>query len=188
MKKSSLYSEITQLLASNSRSKAISLIESSQERLSESEYQECLGNVHFYNREFQQALPFYDRAFSASDDYYCARHYYIAGVQMEQMGRLAYACEQFQAAISIEPTFVDAYVELGGLLVKIEDFEGALQCYTDAISLDPNDLAIRHNLVQVLTELATRAPATFSEPLRTAQAEYDSLKQTQEQPGPGRVW
>jgi tetratricopeptide (TPR) repeat protein len=179
---------ITSLLASGARAEAESLVGSIQATMSDPEYKECLGNLHYYDKEFQKAIPFYEAAMESSQEYDCARYHYLLGVQAEQAGQLSNAFQRYQAAIGIEPTFVDSYIELGGLLYKIADFEGAFQCYTDAIKLDPADLSIRHNLIQVLSQLVQNDPTTYSQLLTDAQAAYHAVREASNQPDSNRLW
>jgi len=156
--------------------------------LNAAELLECFGNLHFYNKEYQKAIPFFERAMQTSQEYDCARYHYLLGVNAEKTGRLTDAFKRYQAAIEIESNFVDPYVELGGLLFKIEDFEGTLQCYTDAIAIDPNDLPIRHNLIQVLLQLSLKDSAMYSQLLYDAQAAYNAAKRSLDPPDSNRVW
>ncbi len=176
MRKSNDYLRITGLLIAGAKEEAQSLIESLRCTMNELEYQECLGNIHFYSEEYQQAIPFYEAAIQSPGEYDCARYHYLIGIQAEQAGKLSDAFQRYQAAIEIEPEFVDAYIELGGLLCKVEDFEGALQCYNDAIVVDPSDASIRHNLVEVLSKLAEKDSARYSELLRNARVEFGAMK------------
>jgi tetratricopeptide (TPR) repeat protein len=188
MSKSENYFQITKLLAAGDRDAAELILNRNREQLSYSEYQECLGNRHFYAKQFQEAIPYYETALSSSSEYDCARYHYLLGIQAERSGNLTESFKRYQAAIEIEPSFVDAYIELGGLLAKVEDFEGSLQCYADALRLDTLDLAIHLNLVQVLKKLAQRDADNYSEKLQHAQAEYDRAKQLSDAPAKDRVW
>lgn len=188
MVKSDMYIQVTALLASGARQDAELLLKTHRNMLSDAEYKECLGNLHFYRKEYDKAISFYESATESSEEYHCARFHYLAGVQAEQAGRLSDAFKYYQAAIGIEPTFVDSYVELGGLLGKVGDFEGALQCYSDAIAIDSTDLGLRHNLVEVLSQLAKKNPSAYSQPLNEAQLSYDTAKKTLTPPDGGRVW
>jgi len=170
MSKSNLYAKITALQTSAASDEAASLLSINRSKLSDPEYKECLGNQHFYAKEYQKATPLYEEAMESSPGYDCARYHYLLGAQAELAGQLTVAFERFQAAIEIEPSFVDSYIELGGLLCKVEDFEGAYQCYTDAIKIDPADPGIRHNLIQVLQQLVKKDPEKYSQPLKDAQS------------------
>jgi tetratricopeptide (TPR) repeat protein len=63
---------------------------------------------------------------------------------------------------------VDAFVELGGSLVKIEDLEGALTCYTYALKLDPKDLENFANKAEVLLSLSNANPGRYAEQYRAS--------------------
>lgn len=189
MNKSDIYARITSLLSSGARHEGEQLIGSSRGTLSPPEYMECLGNLHFYSKAYQSAVESYEAAMESSPEYDCARYHYLLGVQAERSGQLSNAFQRYQAAIEIEQGFVDAYVELGGLLCKVEDFEGAFQCYTDAIRIDPADLAIRHNLVEVLLRLVQKDPAAYSQTLEDAETAYFITKMgAVRQPDSSQVW
>jgi tetratricopeptide (TPR) repeat protein len=158
--KSAAYSQITALLAGGQFERGRAALEGARSVLSAAEYNECLGNAHFYSRDYQQSIPYYEAAME-DVGHDCARYHYLIGVQAERKGSLADAFRRYQAAIEIEPSFPDSYVELGGLLCKVDDYEGALQCFQDALALAPNDTAIHHNLIQVLRVLAQRDPVAY---------------------------
>jgi tetratricopeptide (TPR) repeat protein len=134
---------------------------------------ECLGNMHFYRRELQEAVRCYEEAITIAPENIISRYQYLVGTQDEREGRLTEAFKRYQAAIEAEPAFVDPYVELGGMLVKVQDFEGAAQCYRDAVRLDPADVANHFNLKAVLTRLAQREPERYREELAKAEAAYE---------------
>src|SRR5438552_850465 len=98
---------------------------------------EGLGNVAFYERDLQDAVNHYEAAIALQPDRVIARYQYLVGTQAERSGDLVNAFKRYQAAIEAEPEFLDAYIELGGLLTKIKDFEGAAQCYRDAARIAP---------------------------------------------------
>lgn len=138
---------------------------------------ECLGNRHFYKRELQEAVRCYETAIGLVPEQLISRYQYLVGVQEEREGNAVAAFKRYQAAIEAEPSFVDSYVELGGLLVKVEDFEGAAQCYRDAVRLEPSDIANHYNLKTVLGQLAQKDPARFNEELARAEAAYEKAAQ-----------
>ena len=147
--KSETYHEITNLLEKGQFDKAQKIYESQKHKLSECETLECAGNFHFYNRRNQEAVNSYEAAMTRCTDYHCARYHYIVAVQLELEGKNAEAYERYNAAIQIEPSFVDAYVELGGLFFKLTDYSLAAKVYEDALAIDSNDLRIYANLVEV---------------------------------------
>jgi len=176
MIKSNTYNSITSRLAVDAGADMEQLIIDSRDALGELEYIECMGNLHYYRKEYQKAALLYEQAMKRSPDYDCARYHYIVGLQDESVGALTDAFDRYQAAIEIEPEFIDTYIELGALLCKVGDYKGAYQCYTDAILLDPKSMAIRHNQLQVLLCLSKKDPGAYSEAFKIAHAEYDALK------------
>lgn len=141
--------------------------------LSELLFLECAGDISFYRRNFAEAVKFYEAVISLSPGYVVPRYFYMAGVQREREGNLVDAFKYYQAAIDADPSFVDSYVELGALLVKVGDFEGALRCYEDALSLDSRELANYANLKAVLKKLNQEHPGCYQEKLQAAEAAYD---------------
>ena len=101
---------------------------------------ECVGNLHFYRRELQEAVVEYEAAIAVSPAHMISRYQYLVGTQEEKKRNFVGAFKRYQAAIEIDRSFVDAYVELGGLLVKVGDLVGAVQCYRDAVRLAPDDV------------------------------------------------
>lgn len=75
---------------------------------------ECEGNLRFYMRNLQGAIDKYEAAIRVNPEYLIARYQYLVGTQDEKRNDLVSAFKRYQAAIEIEPTFVDSYVELGG--------------------------------------------------------------------------
>jgi tetratricopeptide (TPR) repeat protein len=136
---------------------------------------ECLGNFLFYKRELQNSVEKYEKAISIDPGYMISRYQYLVGTQDEKRGDLVAAFKRYQAAIDIEPSFVDAYIELGGLLVKVEDFEGAAQCYRDALKISPDDIMIYFNLKSVLKKLVNDAPDKYREELAEVDKAYSIL-------------
>jgi len=140
---------------------------------------ECEGNRLFYERKLQEAVYRYEAAIRLAPDYGIARYQYLVGTQAEREQRFVDAFKRYQAAIGAEPTFVDAYVELGGLLVKADDLAGAAQCYRDAVRLDPADVGNHHNLRAVLSKLAQAEPERYRDELAAADAAHQEAAKRQ---------
>jgi tetratricopeptide (TPR) repeat protein len=137
---------------------------------------ECLGNLHFYKRELQDAIRSYEFAILMDPSYRIARYQYLVATQDEKRGDLVSAFKRFQEAIDIEPGFVDPYVELGGLLVKVGDLEGAAQCYRDATRIEPTNLGIMYNLKAVFTRLAAAQPEKYRGDLQDVESAFRQLE------------
>jgi tetratricopeptide (TPR) repeat protein len=146
----------------------VCLLEENEKNLPAHVRLECWGTLHFYKGEFQKAIHVYESAISLDPAYVIARYQYLVGVQLERAKDFVNAFKRYQAAIEAEPSFVDAYVELGGLLVKVGDLAGALQCYRDAVRLDPSDIANHHNLKAVLGRLVEAEPDRYKADLEAA--------------------
>lgn len=136
---------------------------------------ECRGNRHFYRRELQDAVRCYEAAIRLTPTKVVPRYQYLVGVQEEREGHVVEAFKRYQAAIDAESTFVDPYVELGGLLVKVEDFDGAAQCYRDAIRIEPNNAANYLNLKAVLARLALTNPGRYEAELEALEEELEKV-------------
>jgi tetratricopeptide (TPR) repeat protein len=169
--------EITECFSHASFNQGSDLLAKYEALLPEHIKLECEGNRHFYKRELQEAVRCYEAAIGLMPDYLIARYQYLVGIQEEREGKFVDAFKRYQAAIEIEPTFVDSYVELGGLLVKAEDFQGAAQCYRDAVRLDPSDVANHHNLKAVLGKLAQADFDRYGDELAAAEAACDAVAQ-----------
>jgi tetratricopeptide (TPR) repeat protein len=166
---------ITEYFASGRFEEGMKLFKEKESDLPEPMRLECLGNFHFYRREIKEAIKQYEAAITLSPDYLIARYQYLVGVQNEKQGDFVAAFKRYQNAIEIEPTFVDSYVELGALLVKVADFKGAAQCYRDAARLEPDDLGNLHNLKTVLAKLVAEEPEQYGAELVSAESAYEKL-------------
>jgi tetratricopeptide (TPR) repeat protein len=176
MNKVDQYTRITDLLSEGQFFQGAEMIENARGDLPLPVFLECVGNLHFYKREFQKAIEKYEEAINADTSYGVARYHYLVGVQKERERNYVEAFKRYQAAIEIEATFADAYVELGGLLVKAEDYVGALTCYTDALRLDPTDLKNFWNRVQVLKRLENIDMARYGKEYRKALDDYEKAR------------
>jgi tetratricopeptide (TPR) repeat protein len=170
------YVRITRLLTDGSVDEGAAAIERAREMLPMPVLLECQGNWHFYRREFQPAIAKFEEAMRADAEYDVARYHYLVGVQKEREGDYVEAFKRYQAAIEIEPQFVDAYVELGGLLVKCEDYCGALTCYTDALNLDRASLKNFANRAHVLQLLCGSDPSRYGDDYRSASCDLERAR------------
>ena len=136
---------------------------------------ECLGNISFYQRNIGEAIKFYEAATLLSPEHVIPRYLYLAGVKNEREKNFVEAFKFYQAAIEAEPSFVDSYVELGGLLMKVGDFEGAMKCYEDALKLDSENPSNHENLKIVLTKLDQNKPGFYEKKIQAAKNAYKQI-------------
>lgn len=181
--------EVTKRLSQQQFDEGLKLLESNAATLPEHVRLECMGTHHFYRKDFQAAIRLYEEAIVLAPDYLIARYQYLVGIKNERQGNFVDAFKRYQASIEIEPTFVDAYVDLGGLLTKVEDFVGAAQCYRDAAKLDPHDVVNLYNLKAVLESLTKTDPQRYQTELQNIESTFLRLQAADgSTPPPARAW
>jgi tetratricopeptide (TPR) repeat protein len=80
-----------------------------------------------------------------------ARVHSALGRAYLEKGQLQIATKQFQEAISLQPSFVEAHSNLGyALFHHMEEFEAGAKHIRHALRLDPNSIAAQCNLCMVL--------------------------------------
>ena len=145
--------DVTKLFEKGDIEKGDALLAEKADILSDHIKLECLGNRFFYKTQFQDAVRCYEEGIALAPNHQVSRYQYLVGTQLEKQGNFVDAFKRYQAAIEIDPKFIDSYIELGGLLIKVEDYEGALKCYRDAYELDSKDVRNLFNLKNVLEKL-----------------------------------
>lgn len=65
-----------------------------------------------------------------------------------KLNRFSFKCKNF-LIIRIQPTFADAYSNMGNTLKEMQDIQGALQCYTRAIQINPGFADAHSNLASI---------------------------------------
>ncbi|WP_212796272.1 hypothetical protein [Pseudomonas sp. St316] len=134
---------------------------------------ECVGNRYFYKRELADAIRCYEEGINLNPKHQVTRYQYLVGVQLEKKMELVEAFKRYQAAIEADSLFVDTYVEMGGLLVKVGDLKGALQCYRDAVRIDSDDPGNLFNLKVVLEKLVEEEPDNYDVELKRVKEAYE---------------
>jgi tetratricopeptide (TPR) repeat protein len=93
------------------------------------------AELHLRHQRYAQALPAYERLFAQRPgDRATALHY---GFCLEQTGNVEQAVQRYRDAIALDPDFLEAHVDLSGVLWRLEDFEGALAHARKAVELGP---------------------------------------------------
>jgi tetratricopeptide (TPR) repeat protein len=94
-----------------------------------------LAELYLRNKLFAKGLPLYARLHAAGQhDRATVLHY---GYCLEHTGAIEQAVERYREAIAREPDFLEAHVNLAGILWRLEDFEGALAHGRKAAELAP---------------------------------------------------
>jgi Tfp pilus assembly protein PilF/predicted Ser/Thr protein kinase len=65
-----------------------------------------------------------------------AAHVYLARRYVQQ-GNVDEAIAEYEAAIDLDPGFVEAYVDLGNLMVREGDFQRGLELFEEALDIEP---------------------------------------------------
>jgi tetratricopeptide (TPR) repeat protein len=84
------------------------------------------------------------------------------------------AIEEYKEAITGEPDFIDAHVNLGLALADGGDYDGAIAAYHEALRIDPNDAGAKHELGTVLID-AGRHPEAIAFLRDVTKAEPDNI-------------
>ncbi|MEO8676462.1 MAG: tetratricopeptide repeat protein [Casimicrobiaceae bacterium] len=83
----------------------------------------------------------------------------VQGIASRQCGRLADAIAHLKGAVSLDPDFFDARVNLGNALVDAGEAKAALPHYRHALALDPSSASVHNNLGNLHRELRQPAAA-----------------------------
>jgi len=96
-----------------------------------------LGEAMMHLRHYQQALAPYERLRELELPPTRATLLH-SGFCLEQVGRVEEAADFYRRAIALDPNFLEAHVDLAGVLWRLEDFEGALVHGKRAVELGPD--------------------------------------------------
>lgn len=97
----------------------------------------------------QEAIDIYNKALAFSND-----------------GNYETALDEYKKAISVFPTFVEAYNNLGELYSKLGDSENAIQSYKEALTISRNDRVLLNLGVELYNDgLYEKALSLFQESL-----------------------
>lgn len=188
MSHSEAWNRIVELQRRGDAVAAQAQIDAHGDSMTEAERAECIGNQFFLARRFQEAIHHYEHAMTVDQSYDVGRYHYLVGVQHERSGEFTAAFKRYQACIELESGFPDAYTELGGLLMKASDIEGALCCYEDALVRDPDTLGNYQNLVTVLELLVKKDETKYGVKFCDAKQQYSEALARLRQVTPGHLW
>lgn len=94
------------------------------------------GEALMHLRRYQQALAPYERLRALEQPPSRATLLH-SGFCLEQVGRIDEAADFYRQAIAADPDFLEAHVDLAGVLWRMEDFEGALRHAQRSVELGP---------------------------------------------------
>jgi superkiller protein 3 len=78
-----------------------------------------------------------------------ATTFFAAGVLLENQGNMTGAIEKYNKAIDMDPSYESAYNRLGGIHLKLQQFDQAEAVYQKALKRSPNNPAQLNNLAFV---------------------------------------
>lgn len=93
------------------------------------------AELYLRNRLYAQALPVYEQLYAVQPhDRATVLHH---GFCLEQVGEVAQSVRRYREAIALDADFMEAHVDLAGVLWRVEDFDGALAHARKAAELAP---------------------------------------------------
>ena len=91
----------------------------------------------------EQAIEWFDRALAIQSD--CSQSYVGRGMAETMLKAYERAEEDFNKALSLNPSFAGAYIELARLKIETGDVDAALLFFSKAIELDSGSFAAHYN-------------------------------------------
>jgi len=93
------------------------------------------ADFYLRNKLYAKALPLYARlhVLQPEDPVTLLHH----GFCLEQAGAIEEAAVRYREALALRPDFLEAHVDLAGVLWRLEDFEGSLAHARKAVELGP---------------------------------------------------
>lgn len=132
---------------------------------------DCLlgkAEIELLLNQYSRAIELINQALV--QDEYLARAYWLKGIYHKETGDTTKARSSYATVVEIDPTYTDAYIQLG-LLYTNDRPELAVGFYASALRNDSTLTDARYNLGLVLQENANGN----REQLRSAMAEYEVL-------------
>lgn len=107
-----------------------------------------------------------------------AKENFNAGIKAEQEGKIEAAILAYQAAITVDPNFVDAHLNLGAIYFQQKEYQKAEEQFTKAVDAAPENADALANLgrLQYLTKRYDPAIANFEKALAGNPNDADLLK------------
>jgi len=94
------------------------------------------ADLHLRGKQYAKALPAYARLHASNpNDRTTLLHY---GFCLEHSGDVEQAIVRYREALALDPDFLEAHVDIAGVLWRVGDFEGALDHARKAVALAPD--------------------------------------------------
>ena len=135
-----------------------------------------LGNYHFGQQEFAQAITHYKKATELAPEYSTA--FNILGYAYRQNGAYSDAENAFKKYIELIPNDPNPYDSYAELLLKIGRFDEAITQYNKALGIDPNFLNSHFGIAAALTYQGKASEAQAELEKMTQKARTDGERRT----------
>lgn len=115
----------------------------SEEKKKQAEDHKQKGNELMKQELHDEAITYYTKAIDIDPRnavYYCNR-----AAAFTSMGNHAKALDDCRLSISIDKKYSKAYSRMGLIYSKMEKFDRAIECYDEALKLDPNNEGYKNN-------------------------------------------
>jgi tetratricopeptide (TPR) repeat protein/predicted Ser/Thr protein kinase len=89
-----------------------------------------------------------------------AAHVYLARRYVQQ-GNVDEAIAEYEAAIDLDPGFVEAYVDLGNLMVREGDFQRGLELFEEALDIEPGHVKAHLSMGDAYLQMGDYDPAAY---------------------------
>jgi len=118
-----------------------------------------LGVILVNKGQFDEALPYFERASAMKAEYVEAR--FNRGLAYLRRGRVADSIEQLSITVRLKPDHADAFNNLGFALMSTGKTDEALQSYMQALRLKP-EMVDAHNNAGFVLAAAGRVPEAIA--------------------------
>jgi tetratricopeptide (TPR) repeat protein len=106
--------------------------------------QKNIALAYFKKGDFEQAIRWYREA--AAIDSTDAELFFGIARSFEAIDSLAEAAGYYERALAVNPEYIEAVANLGGLRYREHDFKGALSWYARASAINPDNSDILNNV------------------------------------------
>src|SRR5215216_4836429 len=135
-----------------------------------------LGNYHFGQQDFPQAITHYKKATELAPDYSTA--FNILGYAYRQNGAYSDAENAFKKYIELIPNDPNPYDSYAELLLKMGRFDEAITQYNKALAIEPNFLNSHFGIAAALTYQGKASEAQAELQKMTQNARTDGERRT----------
>ncbi|HPZ10700.1 MAG TPA: tetratricopeptide repeat protein, partial [Candidatus Eremiobacteraeota bacterium] len=103
-----------------------------------------IGQIYLEKGEFENAIPYYDKALEINPKY--TEAYSRLGYIKYKLGDLSSALQYFGYVIEIDSNFGEAYIGLAHVYQAQKDFYSAIRNYEKSLDIDKDCIEAYHNL------------------------------------------